>query len=61
MQVLKTGTLVGWKEDVGIVMGKVTNIGAKTGDAWVWWTKDSHNLKLKWEHGPLLEVISESR
>ena len=59
MKVLKTGTLVGWKEDVGIVMGKVTNIGAKTGDVWVWWAKDS--LKLRWEHGPLLEVISASR
>jgi len=58
---VQVGDLVGWKGDVGIVMGKVTNIGAKTGDVWVWWTKDSHNLKLKWEHGPLLEVISASR
>ena len=56
---LKTGALVGWKGDVGIVVGKVTSIGAKTGDVWVWWTKD--NQKLRWEHGPLLEVISESR
>ncbi len=58
---MQVGDLVGWKGDVGIVMGKVTNIGAKTGDVWVWWTKDNHNLKLKWEHGPLLEVISASR
>ena len=56
---MKIGDLVGWKGDVGIVVSKVTNIGAKTGDVWVWWAKD--NLKLRWEHGPLLEVISESR
>tara|TARA_Y100001938_G_C7849499_1_gene310095 strand:- start:352 stop:525 length:174 start_codon:yes stop_codon:yes gene_type:complete len=55
----KIGALVGWKGDVGLVVGKVKNIGAKTGDVWVWWTKD--NLKLRWEHGPLLEVINESR
>ena len=59
MQVLKDGTLVGWKGDIGIVVGKVKNIGAKTGDVWVWWAKD--NLKLRWEHGPLLELISASR
>ena len=59
MQVLKTGTLVGWKEDVGLVVGKVTNIGAKKGDVWVWWTKD--NQKLRWEHGPLLEVLNADR
>lgn len=58
MQVLKTGTLVAWKGDVGIVMGKVTSIGAKTGDVWVSWNGD---LKPRWEHGPWLEVISESR
>ena len=56
---MQAGDLVGWKGDVGIVMGKVKNAGAKTGDVWVWWAKD--NLKLRWEHGPLLEVISESR
>ena len=56
---MQAGDLVGWKGDVGIVMGKVTNIGAKTGDVWVWWTKD--NLKLRWEHGPLLEVLSADR
>ncbi len=56
---MQAGDLVGWKGDVGIVMGKVKNAGAKTGDVWVWWAKDS--LKLRWEHGPLLEVISESR
>ena len=56
---MQAGDLVGWKGDVGIVMGKVKNAGAKTGDVWVWWAKDS--LKLRWEHGPLLEMISESR
>ena len=57
--VLKAGTLVGWKGDVGIVVSKVKNIGAKTGDVWVWWTKD--DLKLRWEHGPLLEVLNADR
>ena len=56
---MQVGDLVGWKGDVGIVVGKVKNIGAKTGDVWVWWAKD--DLKLRWEHGPLLEVINESR
>ena len=56
---MKVGDLVGWKGDIGIVTGKVMNIGAKTGDVWVLWSKNS--LKRKWEHGPLLEVISESR
>ena len=57
--VLKAGTLVGWKGDVGIVVSKVKNIGAKTGDVWVWWTKD--DLKLRWEYGPLLEVLNADR
>ena len=55
----KAGTLVGWKGDIGIVVGKVKNIGAKAGDVWVWWTHD--DLKLRWEHGSLLEVLNESR
>tara|TARA_A100001015_G_scaffold309752_1_gene409786 strand:- start:2186 stop:2359 length:174 start_codon:yes stop_codon:yes gene_type:complete len=56
---LKVGALVGWKGDTGIVVGDVKSTGAKTVDVWVWWAKD--NLKLRWEHGPLLEVINESR
>jgi hypothetical protein len=60
--VLKTGTLVGYRLDeeqkVGLVVGKVKNIGAKTGDVWVRWTGD---LKLRWEHGPLLEVLNADR
>lgn len=55
----KAGTLVGWKGDIGIVVGKVKNIGAKAGDVWVWWTHD--DLKLRWEHGPLLEVLNADR
>ena len=54
---MKVGDLVGWKGDVGIVVDDVKNIGAETGDVWVWWTKDK--LKLRWEHGPLLEVLNE--
>ena len=56
---MKVGDLVGWKGDIGIVVSKVTNIGAKTGDVWVWWAKDK--LKLRWEHGPFLEVLNEAR
>ena len=55
---MEVGDLVGWKGDVGIVLGYVKNIGAKTGDVWVSWNGD---LKPRWEHGPLLEVISEGR
>ena len=55
---LKVGTLVGWKGDVGLVVGKVTNIGAKTGDVWVKWNDD---LKPRWHSSATLEVINESR
>ena len=58
LKVLKAGTLVGRKGDVGLVVGKVTNIGAKTGDVWVKWNND---LKSAWECGAALEVISERR
>ena len=57
-KVLKAGTLVGRKGDVGLVVGKVTNIGAKTGDVWVKWNND---LKPEWECGAALEVLSERR
>ena len=55
---IEVGALVGWKEKVGLVLGCVKKPGAKTGDVWVSWTGD---LKPRWEHGPLLEVLSESR
>ena len=58
MQVLKTGTLVSWRGSVGLVVGKVTNIGAKTGDIWVKWSDDP---KPRWHSGAALEVLNASR
>ena len=58
MHVLKVGTLVRWRGSIGLVMGKVTSIGAKTGDIWVKWNDDP---KPSWERGARLEVISASR
>ena len=58
MQVLKSGTLVCRRGSVGLVMGKVTNIGAKTGDIWVKWNDDP---KPRWENPVRLEVLNERR
>ena len=55
---MKVGDLVRWRGSVGLVLGKVMNIGAKTGDIWVKWSDDP---KPRWESGPLLEVINADR
>ena len=58
MQVLKAGTLVGWRGSVGIILGKVEKSAAHPTDVWVKWTDETD---LKWENGMLLEVLSECR
>ena len=58
MQVIKAGTLVGWRGSYGIVLGKVKRRGACPTDVWVKWTDETD---LKWENGMLLEVLSERR
>ena len=58
MQILKAGTLVGWRGSVGIILGKVEKSGACPTDVWVKWTDETD---LKWENGMLLEVLSASR
>lgn len=54
--VLETGTLVGWRGSIGIVLGKVEKRGACPTDVWVKWTDETD---LKWENSILLEVLSE--
>jgi len=58
MQILKAGTLVGWRGSVGIVLGPVRKGGACPTDVWVKWADESD---FKWENGMLLEVLSASR
>ena len=58
MQILKAGTLVGWRGSVGLVMGGVKKSYAHPSDVWVKWTDETD---LKWENGMLLEVLSASR
>ena len=58
MQILKAGTLVGWRGSVGLVMGPCKKRWAKPADVWGMWTDEP---KPKIESGLLLEVLSASR
>ena len=58
MNVLKAGTLVGWRGSIGLVMGACKKRWAKDDDVWVLWNDES---KPKIESCRFLEVLNASR
>jgi len=58
MQILKAGTLVGWRGSVGLVIGPCKKRWAATDDVWVKWTDKT---KPAIEAGRLLVVLNASR